>query len=388
MANRRIRRVTSAEVFNLREIIGSRLSQPAMEQPAPATTEPTAQRLVALDGLRGIAAIVVLMHHFEQTHGSHGVFSSGYLAVDFFFLLSGFVLVGPLEGQGTKPAGDGLRLFAMRVLRFWPLMALGAFLGALVHSLEWPLEQILPLFAFAVLSIPLAWRAGDAFALNGPQWSLFVELVWNVIHIALLRRLSSRVLLAMSLTFGVAVTLGHPWLNAATLGTDYDDELIGLLRAGFAYPLGVVIGRQQARWRAMPPIAGWIAPTLLVATIAAPAVIDTEGAFVDMIVRILFVAVLIAGVRSHLTENAARTMTWLGAISFPLYAVHGPIINLTDMAGRAAGGVAGSMIFLVGPAIAIVLAHKLKSGPLDRGLRLPAAWRGRAEPLRVATQRD
>ena len=353
-----------------------------------SAAEPGSTRLVALDGLRGIAAIVVLMFHFEQSHGTRSVFASGYLAVDFFFLLSGFVLVGPLEGRSDRLGGNGFSLFAMRFLRFWPLMALGAVLGALVHSFNWPPEQILPLLALAVLCIPLAWQAGDAFALNGPQWSLFVELVWNAIHIALLRKLSSRALLGMSLVFGIALTLGHDWLNAATLGTDYDDELIGLLRAGFAYPLGVVIGRQQQRWRAMPPIAGWIAPGLLVATIVAPAILGIEGAIVELIVRVLFVVVLIAGVRSHLTPNTARTMTWLGAISFPLYAVHGPIINLADIAGRAVDGVAGSLIFLAGPAVTIALAHRLASGPLARGLRLPLAWQSLVGPTRTAAQRD
>ena len=342
-----------------------------MNPTSSSAAESGATRLVALDGLRGIAAIIVLMFHFEQSHGTRSLFASGYLAVDFFFLLSGFVLVGPIEGRAHERRRGGLAIFAARFLRFWPLMALGTAIGAGVQFLDYPAEQILPLLALAWLSIPLAWQAGDAFALNGPQWSLFVELVWNALHIALLRRLSVPALLALSFGFGLVVTVGDPWLNTQTLGREYDEIIIGLLRAGFAYPLGIVIARKQHLLLALPMVAGWIAPSLLVGAIVVPTMLGFHGAMADLFARVAFVVVLVLGVRSRLTENTARSMAWLGAISFPLYAVHAPILNLADMAGRAAPPQLRPLIYLAGPALVVALAHLLSRSGLARGIRLP-----------------
>ena len=120
-----------------------------MNPSPPAPAEPAASRLIALDGLRGIAAIVVLMFHFEQSHGTRSLFASGYLAVDFFFLLSGLVLVGPIEGRRGEPRREGFTIFVGRFLRFWPLMALGTAIGAGVQFFDYPAQQILPLLALA-----------------------------------------------------------------------------------------------------------------------------------------------------------------------------------------------------------------------------------------------
>ena len=354
-----------------------------MDQPASAAAEPGASRFVALDGLRGIAAIVVLMFHFEQFHGNRGLFASGYLAVDFFFLLSGFVLVGPLEQRVGKHA-DGLRIFAARFLRFWPLVALGAALGAGVELFSWPPEQILPLLALAWLSIPLAWQAGDAFALNGPQWSLFVELAWNALHIVLLRKLSTRVLLAMSFAFGCALWLGAPYLTTQAIGREYDEIVIGLVRAGFAYPLGIAIGRKQHALRAIPQMAAWIAPALLVAAIVIPTFLGMSELVADFFARAAFIAVLILGIRSRLSTQAAQTMTWLGGISFPLYAIHAPVIALSAMAGGTAPVGLQPVVFLGGPVLAVALAHFLARIGMARGIRLPARSQARvrrAEPV-------
>ena len=351
--------------------------------------EPAPTRLIALDGLRGIAAIVVLMFHFEQSHGTRSLFASGYLAVDFFFLLSGFVLVRPIEGPGGAGQGGGLSLMVARFLRFWPLMALGATIGAGVQFLDYPAEQIVPLLALAWLSIPLAWQAGDAFALNGPQWSLFVELLWNALHLALLRRLSVPALLALSFVFGLVVTVGDPYLNTATLGREYDEIVIGLLRAGFAYPLGIVIGRKQRLIQSLPLVAGWIAPTLLVGAIVVPTILGLHGAMADLFARLTFVVVLVLGVRSRrLSESAARSMTWLGAISFPLYAIHVPILNLADIAGRAAPDQLRPLIYLAGPAVVLALAHLLSQSRLARGIRLPTANRVGARQAGPLAQRS
>lgn len=370
---------------NLRDVDGELLTRTPMSVTAPES--PTSStRLNSLDALRGTAAIVILLYHSEQLHGVRGTFSFGYLAVDFFFLLSGFVLVAPFEKHAIGQQRSNLAVLAARFLRFWPLMALGALIGAGVESLRWPAEQVLPLLAFALLSLPLAWGSGNAFALNGPQWSLFVELVCNSLHVVFLRHWSVPGLLVLSLSCGIALTWGQENWNALASGTGYHSISTGLLRAGFAYPLGIVMGRKQHLLRSLPQTAGWAAPALLIATFVLPAILGFSEAFAESFARGGFVIVLVVGVRCSVQLTDVRTMSWLGAISFPLYAIHSPVLEFADMAGRAAPSAFAPVIFLGGVVIALVLAHVLSRTWLARGIRLPAPKAKNAQEPSLSAQ--
>ena len=341
---------------------------------AASAAEPPATRLAALDGLRGIAALVVLLFHLEQHHGIHSTFAFGYLAVDFFFLLSGFVLVGPIERRLAERRTSGARIFVARILRFLPLIALGAAIGAAVHLLRWPVSQVLPLLVLAWLNIPLGWGGANGFSLNAPQWSMFVELVCNALHVVLLRHLKVPALLALSLTCGIGLAWSGRQLGSLALGTGFDDILLGLLRAGFAYPLGIVIGRKQHLLGAIPLAAGWLAPAVLFAAIVAPALLGMTEMMAESVVSGLFVVVLVVGARTRITQKSAQTLAWLGAISFPLYAVHFPILEWADMLGRGAPPALRPEIFLGGLIVALGLAHMLSRTRLAQGISL-GRWR-------------
>lgn len=336
---------------------------------ADPPTQQRTPRLESLDGLRGTAALIVLMFHFEQLQGIRGLFAYGYLAVDFFFLLSGFVLVGTFESRAAKAANGDSAIIVARFLRFWPLMALGALIGAGEHLLRWPVEQVLPLLVLGWLSIPLGWGGSGYFALNGPQWSLFVELVCNALHVLLLRHLKAPVLLALALSSGIALAWTGRTMGALTLGSDYDDMLLGLLRAGFAYPLGVVLGRQQAWLRTLPQVPAWLAPAVLTGAFLLFAQLAVPQAVAEALICGLFVVALIAGVRAKVTARAAASLGWLGAISFPLYAVHFPILETADMLRRVAPPALGPVIFVGGLVLSLALAQGLSHTWLARGIR-------------------
>ena len=348
-----------------------------MDALSSPVAEPRGSRLAALDGLRGTAAIIVLMFHFEQLQGIRGLFAYGYLAVDFFFLLSGFVLVGPFENRAAKPGTRDEAMIAARFLRFWPLMALGALIGAGEHLLRWPATQVLPLLVLGWLSIPLGLGGSGYFALNGPQWSLFVELVCNALHVVLLRHLKVPALLALSLACAMVLAWTGREMGALALGSDYDDMLLGLLRAGFAYPLGIVLGRRQDWLRTLPLAPAWLAPAVLTGAILAFAPLALPQAVAESLICGLFVVALVAGIRAKNTARAAASLTWLGAISFPLYAVHFPILETADMVRRAAPSALGPAIFVGGLVLALALAHALSHSWLARGVRPPSwVWLG------------
>ena len=152
-----------------------------------------------LNGLRGVAAIAVVNMHMSAYFGI--VHSANVApAVDFFFVLSGFVISYAYEGK----LASGLfwnRFFVARIIRLYPLYLIGLILGGLV---VWFLEHpVNPARFFSTLGLnlfmlpyPLAMDANTTplFPINFPAWSLFVELVANLVYAALAPRLSNRLL--------------------------------------------------------------------------------------------------------------------------------------------------------------------------------------------------
>ena len=156
-------------------------------------------RMVQLDGLRGIAAFMVVFYHMDIVYGINGPFQRGYLFVDLFFLLSGFVLAVSTEKK--LRAGIGAIEFTwVRYKRLLPLVAVGAgvaLVRAVVIGMADPLTLALWL-ALDLAMIPSFAGMGPFYRYNGPQWTLFYELVANFLHAAVLHRVPSRWILALA----------------------------------------------------------------------------------------------------------------------------------------------------------------------------------------------
>lgn len=236
-------------------------------------------RLETLDGLRGIAALIVLGYHLHTVFGGFDLFALGYWSVDFFFLLSGFVMARTYEprfARGLSP----LAFFAARFWRLWPVMAVGAVIGLLFAlSAGTPTLSALLMFATTLAFIPLP--GVDPFPLNRPAWSIFFELVANVAHAVLLWRLRTRWLVLVALA--ALIALLPFWLDGVfTLGNKGSAFVGGFPRVLLFYSVGIILCRANLVIPALPP-------------------------------RLVPVA------------------SWLGALSFPLYAVHYPVLNLAEM---------------------------------------------------------
>ncbi|MBV1917379.1 MAG: acyltransferase [Sphingomonadaceae bacterium] len=305
-----------------------------MSLPIAKPTAPSS-RLPLLDGLRGLAAIGVMLYHVGNIFGGYGPFSRSYLFVDFFFLLSGFVLA--LAAEKKMNAGWGTMGFMRaRVIRLWPMIAVGAVIGAIQVGSAFGWAHVPFLLLLALLMVPAMHGPAEIFPLNGPQWSLMLEVIANLLHAVVLRRLSQSSLLAFVIASGLALAAVIFHFGSNTLGPFAHNWWFALPRVAFAYSLGVWLARYwQSRqhreltsWSfslALPVLCLMILPGLPISIAIGDAVIVLFG----------LPAMFWLAATSRVPERAAPFLDRLGAISFPLYAVHLPIVHFYARLGQS-----------------------------------------------------
>lgn len=281
------------------------------------------KRLHGLDSLRGIAALCVLFYHIAAWSTGSGS-SNAYLAVDFFFMLSGYVMARTYETRLVEGLG-AFRLFSLRYARLWPMAAFGVALGA--PEIIWRIgliPQIVTGLAANLILLPY-FVGGIPFCFDGPIWSVFFELCVNLFHGFVIWRVRTRLLL-VGVGMLVVIFIIHGIEHRAPLdiGFDVRSFAAGPRRILLTYLLGVYLYRQ---WKDRPPfripavvtIASM--PILFVGTFLT----GFNPGFLDLVFAVLVCPILIAG--GLAMETVPRVAVALGRISFPLYAVHVPIIS-------------------------------------------------------------
>lgn len=273
------------------------------------------QRLDGLDGLRGIAALLVLCYHALTIFRPDAPRFAGYLAVDFFFMLSGYVMARTYEAR-LATGWPVHAFFWVRLRRLWPTCMVGMLLGIpmLAHTAPagWETSLLLNLLLLPAMAFHL-------FPVNSPIWSVSAELLGNGVHGLLLHRLSLRwvAVLAAGLLWALVEAAAH-W-GSLDIGWS-KDNLPGLLpRVLFPYLIGLLMFRA---WHDIPPLPmpGWIAPMLLGCLMLLPPSVLGDLAFVLLLCPLLILA--------GLQWSPPRAAIALGAASFPLYAVHYPLLDL------------------------------------------------------------
>lgn len=302
-----------------------------------------------LDGLRGVAALMVLVFHvFDACQAN--ILPHGYLAVDFFFVLSGFVIGYSYDDRWERglTVGGFLR---RRLIRLHPMVVCGAVVGCLCFlaaggvkwdgtpvSMGWTLLALLGML-FMVPAFP-GWPTevrgfGEFFPLNGPYWSLFYEYIGNVLYAFLLRRLSCRGLAAVAFVSGCLVVHAATGLGYLGVGWSAADGgwWQGLVRMLFPYSMGMLMAR---RFRPALGMRGtfWLSSLIMVGVGLLPQVGGEQAAWMNGLVDSAVVILLFPGLvwlaASDLetSERASRVSRWLGDLSYPLYAVHYPFMSL------------------------------------------------------------
>lgn len=296
-----------------------------------------------LDGLRGSAAILVVAFHIMSMataiDSPLNVLHHAYLAVDFFFALSGFVIAYAYDDRRQSlTAGQFLLI---RIVRLHPLVILGTLLGLLSFVFDpfagdtqhTTLQTLLVALAAALLLIPSASlpnRWTDTHSFNGPAWSLFQEYIGNIAYALLLRHVGTRFLAFLAVCAGAALIIVAYGQDTLNRGWGWDDMGTGTVRMAFSFITGLWLYRLRDR---LPKLdLNWIVLTLVLAAVFMvpnqPAIgsLKLNGLYDAAMVILVFPWVVVAGSYARPHGAMLDLCKLAGRISYPLYITHYPVL--------------------------------------------------------------
>lgn len=310
-----------------------------------------------LDGLRGVAALLVIWYHFFEGFATSGVdqkFNHGYLAVDFFFVLSGFVIGYAYDDRwkmGLTKGGFILR----RLIRLQPMVVMAVCLGVISFIIQgcehWdhtiaPTWAIVMSFVFGLFMLPAfpgmdvdVRGNGEMFPLVGPAWSLFFEYIGSILYAVWLHRLTNKVLgiVVVLSGMGLGIVALTNMSGAYSLGVGWSMANLGffggLMRLGFSFGIGLLISR------GFKPIkvkgAFWICSIAIAIMMCLPYITLTGepsilNAVYDLLCTwIVFPMVVFIGASGKTTDRHSKKICdFLGVISYPIYIIHYPVMYL------------------------------------------------------------
>jgi peptidoglycan/LPS O-acetylase OafA/YrhL len=285
-----------------------------------------------LDGLRGVAAIAVLIGHLKQT-GAEAQQGNFGMAVDLFFILSGFVV---MHAYGRRLA-DGLSFWTfvkLRVIRLWPMLAVATVAGLLLAAMlvlrtgEGSASDLSVLALLGLLCLPVIayGRSDAAFPLNPPQWSLFFEFAANFAFAAVGRWMDQRLAWTLAASGAVLLVVAAMFFGYTDTGSKQADLLGGGARVLFGFFCGVAV-YMAGRLGPLGPGAGAVI-TGVVAVALWPWW-DAPVAVRLGVILVLFPAIIHAGASVEVSGVALAACRFLGVVSYPLYIIHTPLMGVT-----------------------------------------------------------
>jgi len=309
---------------------------------------------LALDGLRGVASLAVVISHVTAYTAGETALSHAFLAVDFFFVLSGFVIAHAYEQRLLSDMRLG-QFAKLRIVRLWPLIIAGLALGAFYLAVKDHLRPgeavgasyIATAFAFGLILFPLNTVVGtQGYPLDPPCWSLFFEVAANGLYALLcrLRLISQAVLvtiIACSLLGLIAESRFKVWdspLNVPNRLALFLSFLEGFSRVGFGFFVGVLLYRHRNNkvLLRIPALHPGIASVLLLALFAAPPF--STNAY-DLVVGALVLPSIVAASVHYQPRGRGDTLCrFSGWLSYPLYVVHYPLLFSIAGVAKIIGG--------------------------------------------------
>lgn len=303
-----------------------------------ATLFKTKQHFEILDGLRGIAAIAVVIFHFmEFVYPDYrdNFIAHSYLAVDFFFCLSGFVIAYAYDNRIDKIGV--LSFLKLRLIRLHPMVVCGAIIGLFTFILD-PFSNLFAqyggtntflMFLSAAFMIPFPVvheRYFNIFHLNPPTWSLFWEYLANVIYVFLLVKIKNKILWLLLAIAGIILIYTSFHFKNLAVGWGGENFWGGGARIFFSFIAGMLIYRSNWILKSSLSFAALSGILLIIFMIPFP---DQANWYLDPIIVILIFPLLVSlGAGAKLTPLFTNSCKFLGDISYPLYIIHYPFLWL------------------------------------------------------------
>ncbi|PRY49447.1 peptidoglycan/LPS O-acetylase OafA/YrhL [Arcticibacter pallidicorallinus] len=295
----------------------------------------TKRHFEILDGLRGVAALAVVIFHFMESITpdlKDNFIAHSYLAVDFFFCLSGFVIAYAYD---VKFAKIGIANFLkLRLIRLHPLVIIGVVLGLICFMLD-PFSSLFEeysaktvvMFITSCLMIPypaVEERYFNLFHLNPPTWSLFWEYVANIFYALFLVKIRNKVLWGLVTIAAVLLCFEAIRSNNLLGGWGSPSVAAGGIRVFYSFLAGMLIYRMN--WIIKNPL-GFLPLSLLLSLAFLMPFVEKFNWLNDLVTVLFYFPLLIAlGAGSLLKPAYLKVCRFSGAISYPLYMVHYPFL--------------------------------------------------------------
>ncbi len=295
----------------------------------------------SLDGLRGVAALAVCISHMSLaiSPGKPTPFH-GNLAVDFFFILSGFVIDRAYTDK-LRTSMSVARFTALRIIRLFPLILLGMALGIVVFGPQFSPGQLAAIVATGLLMLPISIAGNGFFPLDNPLWSLLYEFWANLLYAFLARfRWTANAFAALGALILIFITLRGHHISG---GFGYNTLIAGVGRILWGFFIGIVLSRYLTAGRVQslptvpfPLLAGGLWLILIN--------LRTGPWYDDLCVFALFPGLVALAVKDAADGLTRRIALLAGALSYPLYVLHQPLAS--ELANFKAHALEASAVLL------------------------------------------
>jgi peptidoglycan/LPS O-acetylase OafA/YrhL len=294
-------------------------------------------RFVVLDGLRGLAAIVIVVDHVPNETLSF-LLPHRTMAVDFFFVLSGFVLT---HAYGSRLSDEGgarlgaLTFLRIRLARFWPMMVAALALVTSLYlikevgsNIATPAYKWIGSLAFGLTFLPTPVPLAvypNPFPLIVAEHTMFFELVANLVFALLAARLTQSILAGWLIGSGGLLIWAGTHYGTLDLGFDWLGFEGGFPRVLYSFFAGVAIYRIWSRSPSAPALPSWVALVLLLLVFAMPARGQLFAPFEIVTALLIFPALVFFAAGAPARGLAARIFLYAGALSYGFYLLHGSV---------------------------------------------------------------
>lgn len=277
-----------------------------------------------LDALRGVAACAVVVLHFSTNVQGHPLVERAWLAVDFFFLLSGFVVNHAYQGRLSSGAMTRFEFVRARLVRLMPMVVISAMVATVYFAMAGtPTRGLMIGLIGAITTIPIPVETivdTAHWPFNPPEWSLFFEFVASFVFVFMLvGRKTSTLIVVAAIAF--IMLLFSAYLD----GSAYTLRLWDCLdRVIFSFTVGMILSRSFDA-KQLPEIG--LPFPILAAILVATFFIKSGGWFSELITATVLYPVLIISAAHWQSEGmTASASKFLGDVSYPLYILHWPVL--------------------------------------------------------------